>query len=409
MPQTEKICTASKEYLSIIHLDRLELTLRYLSDSTFKNFRTPDFLQEVQSYGQISLVLDNSKGIGAYHNTYMVHYNGVRVGKLHTANKMKKPEVEFDFDKAVLYSVNRKWWYEIFSSLKSELGLEYNNIKYAEIALDTTKNLCEAYRSLYDNTVDNKSFHHDYYKLHRSAKVDVLDNGTTFNIRGKCNMISIYEKTRYAEDYILDFFKLNGFSDSHVYRVEVRLNWNYLKSKMSYKKVRINLETLMDIGMLTTLFKMSVENKLTFSDLRTVHYDKSRNLVPDKVSILDDICLDTVGLVKFIPIPNYTHYMSDNVDENILRQLYYRYLESGKQEYFNAFMTSSKAACLKNDQILALFYKFNNRYKGNRTASTHERMEYAIIRYSKRPTFLISKLMSGIQYKLKKMLSLKIV
>lgn len=406
MHQTEKICTASQEYLSIIHLDRLELTLRHLSDSTFKNLRNPDYIQEVQSYGQISLFLDNSKGVGAYHNTYMVHYNGIRVGKLHTANKMKKPEVEFDFDKAVLYSVNRNWWYEIYSSLKSELGLEYNNIKYAEIALDTTKNLCDTYRSLYDNTVDNKSFHHDYYKLRRGAKVDVLDNGTTFNIRGKCNMISIYEKTSYAEDYILDFFKLNGLGGRPVFRVEARLNWNYLKSKMSYKKVRIDLETLLDIGMLTTLFKMSVENKLTFSDLRTVHYDKSRNLVSDKVCIIDDICLDTAGLVKFIPIPNFTHYKSDNVDENILRQLYYRYLESGKQEYLIAFMTSTKAACLKNDQVLTLVYKFSSRYKGNRTSSTQERMKYAEIRISKRPKFLFSKLMSGIQLKLKKMLPL---
>jgi hypothetical protein len=318
---------------------------------------------------------------------------------------MKKPEVEFDFDKAVLYSVNRKWWYQIFSTLKSELGLEYNNIKYAEIALDTTKNLCDAYRSLYDNAVDNKSFHHDYYKLHWGAKVDILNNGTTFNIRGKCNMISIYQKTSYAEDYILDFFKLNGFGDNPVYRVEARLNWNYLKSKMSYKKVRIDLETLLDIGMLTTLFKMSIENKLTFSDLRTAHYDRSRNLVSDKVSILDDICLDTAGLVKFIPIPNFTHYKSDNVDENILRQLYYRYLESGKQEYFIAFMTSTKAACLKDDQVLKLVYKFNSRYKGNRTSSTQNRMEYAEIRISKRPKFLFSKLMLGIQRKLKKMLS----
>lgn len=409
MHQKENICTASPEYLSIIHLDRLELTLRHLRNSSLTNFRNPDFIQEVQSYGQISLVLDNSKGVGAYHNTFVVHYDGIRVGKLHTANKMKKPEVEFDFDKAVLYSVNRKWWYEIFSSLKSELGLEYNNIKYAEIALDTTKNLCDAYRNLYDNTIDNKSFHHDYYKLHRGAKVDVLDNGATFNIRGKCNMISIYEKTSYAEDYILDFFKLNGFGSRPVYRVEARLNWNYLKSKMSYKKVKIDLETLMDIGMLTTLFKMSVENKLTFSDLRTKHYDKSRNLVPDKVCVLDDICLDTAGLVKFIPIPNSNHYKSDNVDENILRQIYYRYLESGNQKYLIAFMASTKAACFKNDQVLTLVYKFNSRYKGNRTASAQDRMEYATIRYSKKPKFPFSKLISRIECKLKKMLSLKFV
>lgn len=375
MEPLENIGEESQKYLNIIHLDRLEITLKQGNNSAFRNYRNPDLIQEKQNYGLFSLYLDNTIGAAAYYHTYIVHYKGNKVGKLHSANKMRKPEVEFDFDKTVLYSVNGKWWHEILTSLQAELGLEYNNIKYAEIALDTSKNLVEAFRGLYDKTVDNKSCHHKDYRLQRNSKVDILDNGTTFNIRGKCNMISIYEKSSYAEDYIKEFFKLNGFGDSPVYRVEARLNWNYLKSKMSYKQVRINLETLLDTKMLTTLFKMSVENKLAFSDLRSKQYDKNRNLVSAKVSILDDITIESGNLIKYIPVSSKFHYKSQSIDENIIRQSYYRYLETNNAEYLEIVKANCKIIGLSSSQLQSLINKFNARYKGDRTEEIQTRME----------------------------------
>lgn len=44
-----------------------------------------------------------------------------------------------------------------------------------------------------------------------------------------------------------------------------------------------------------------VENKLTFNDIRTKHYDNSRNVKFNKVSILDDIPLDFARLLRFNP------------------------------------------------------------------------------------------------------------
>jgi len=401
--QIDNICTRSPNYVSILHIDRLQITLKHSSSSIFKNYWNPDLVPQEQVYGKISLFLDNSKGASAYHHTFNVFCEGLKIGKLHTANKMRKPEIEFDIDKEVLYSIDEKWWYKAYDSVKEELGLVFNNINYVEIALDTTKNLVEEYRSLYFCTVNNMCSINNYYKMSGNAVVDILDNGNTFNIRGTCNFISIYEKTRHAENYILDFFKSNGFGDCPVFRVEARLNWNYLKSKMHNKNVLINLETLLDRKMLATLFKMSVENKLIFSDLRTKSYDSNRNIKFQKVAILSDIHLDTAGLLKYNPELRNQHYKSENSDENILRQNFYRFLETDKQEYFRIFKANGKVAGLDDRQLLSLIEKFNSRYKGNRTATVQSRMDYAVRWYSKRPKLDLNNVWSAIAFKMKLM------
>lgn len=403
MNQTDNICTRTQNYVSILHIDRLQITLKHLSSSIFKNYRNPDLIPQEQVYGKIRLFLDNSKGASAYHHTFIVFYKGFKIGKLHTANKMRKPEIEFDIEKEVLYSVDENWWHEVYDSVKTEFGLVFNNINYVELALDTTKNLVEEYRSLYSCTVNNKSSVNYYFKMPGNAVVDVLNNGNTFNIRGTCNSISIYEKTCHAEKYILDFFKSNGFGDCPVYRVEARLNWNYLKSKMHNKKVLINVETLLDRKMLATLFKMSVENKLIFSDLRTRCYDSNRNVKFQKVTIINDIHMDTARLLKFNPELRNQHYKSENTDENILRQNYYRFLETNNQEYFRIFNASGKVAGLDDSQLLTLMEKFNSRYKGNRTATVQSRMDYAIKWYSKRPKLDLNIVWSAIVFKMKLM------
>ncbi len=177
MTQKDNICSGSQEYVSILHLDRLRITLKHLDTSTFKNYYNPDIIPEEQIYGKIRLLLDNTRGAGAYYHTFLVFYQGIRVGKLHTANKRRKPDLEFDFDKQTLYAVDETWWHQILETLKAELGLGYNNINYAEIALDTTKNLIKEFRSNFSDTESNKAGVNSYFKLRKGTKVDVLDNG----------------------------------------------------------------------------------------------------------------------------------------------------------------------------------------------------------------------------------------
>ncbi|MBN1618665.1 hypothetical protein JW887_04995, partial [Candidatus Dojkabacteria bacterium] len=123
----------------------MNLTFRHTCFSTFKNIRNPDAIPERQKFGNIELMLDNRCGSNAYYHTFGVYHNGIKVGKLHTGSKMCKPDIEFDYDKQVLYSVSRDWWFDIYKTIKSELGLEYNNINYLEICVDSTMNFAEMY------------------------------------------------------------------------------------------------------------------------------------------------------------------------------------------------------------------------------------------------------------------------
>lgn len=400
MNQQENIGLIQDEYLSIIHLDRLQITFYHQQGSVFKNFRNPDLIPVEQVYNHVRLLLDNSKGASAYHFTFIVFYNNIKVGRLHTANKLKKNDIEFDYDKVVLYSIDEHWWYEIYTALISDLGLVCNNINYVEIAVDTTKNLVDAYRNIFSNSINNRSKFNSYFELPPEVKVDVLNNGSTFNIRGTCNMISIYEKTNNAENYISNYFNLNGFEDMKVYRVEARLNWNYLKSKMYNRKILINIETLLDKKMLATLFKISVENKLTCKDLRTKYYDKNRNIKFEKVSILDDIHFDSADLLKANPELNCKHFKTEDV-KSILTQVYYRYLMSGNKKYFKSIINISDAGGYDHNHTYEVIKKFNMKYKGNRTLTINQRMEFVLRHFAKKTPVSINDLFRSISLKLK--------
>jgi hypothetical protein len=400
--QKDKICTDSHKYVSILHLDRLQITLKHLDSSIFKNHYNPDTFPAEQSFGRIRLLLDNSKGASAYHHTFIVFFDGQKVGKLHAGNKLHKPDLEFDFDKEILYAVDETWWYNVYESVKDELGVVFNNINYVEIALDTTKNLVEDFRLKYTNTEENKSSVNCFFRMNRGAVVDVLDNGHTFNIRGTCNNISIYTKTSHAESYILDFFKLNGFGDTDVYRLEARLNWNYLKTKMNYKKVLVNVETLLDKRLLATLFKISTENKLIFSDLRTKYYDNNRNIKFEKTSVIDDVQIETAELLKYNPELKNNHYKADNVDENILRQTFYMYVQTGNKQYLYNIKHCAEAASMNYAYVHNLLQNFACKYRGNQTKESQQRMDKAIMYYKKRKnagilTKLLNKLVLRVQ------------
>ena len=280
------------QHRSILHIDRLNLTFRHTIFSPFKNAKNPDALIERQRYGDIELILDNNCGAAAYYHTFSVYFQGHKVGKLHTASKFNKTDIEFDYEKYVHYCNQNDWWFVIYKALLTELGFEFNNINYIEICLDTTYNLPDAFGFMHANSEKNKYRFNSYFKPLLTYEKMTLIMGLVL-LTGQKNYFHIYNKTQYCEDFIKDFYQLNGFTNESIYRLEIRLDWNYLKSLINRKNVLITPEILLDRGMLAKIFELSVKNKLTFYDLREKVYDHNRNAKFKKVSLMDNLNLDT--------------------------------------------------------------------------------------------------------------------
>lgn len=155
MKFSDNISAVQSEYKCLIHLDRLSITFRLWSGSTFHDIRNPDFIPQEQIFGEITLIHDTSPGLGAYYHTYKVFYRGLLVGKLHAATKLKKNELQFDFSKEVFYAFHFAYWFEVYSALTKSLGIIYNNIRYVEIEVDTNKDVVGQFSSLYQNTICN--------------------------------------------------------------------------------------------------------------------------------------------------------------------------------------------------------------------------------------------------------------
>ena len=140
--------------------------------------------------------------------------------------------------------------------------------------------------------------------------------------------------------------------------------------------MNINVETLLDPQKLATIFEISTLPKLTFYDLTEKFYSANRNPVYTTVSILEDLPIATAEIGKVNPTLQVNHYKK-SVDENIIRQNYYRFLECGNNEYLRNFKASAKVAAINNNQLLALITKFNNKFMGDRREDIITRMELA--------------------------------
>lgn len=363
-----------EHYRCLIHLDRLVITLKLTDDSKFRDVRNPDNIPTIQDFGDITLQHDCSPGSGAYYHSYRVHYKGLIAGMLHTSNKLRKNEVQFQYNKELFYSYHSSFWFEVYKSITQSLGLEYNNIHYAEIAVDTDKDVFKQFQYFYHNMAENKSGRSDRYSVKKGTMIHTMNNGSSFIVDGSDNTIAIYTKSDYAEEFILDYFRLNGFGEVPVYRIECRLKWNYIRYLRNKKHLNIDLETLSDPRKLASIFKTTTINKLSFKDQLMKSYDNNRNITYPKVSILDDLPIEIAEIGKLKDTFSSTHYSSNSVDENILRQNYYRYLETGKKDYLRNLITSGKAAGYELEQIGKFILKFNRSYKGHRTNIFYERM-----------------------------------
>ncbi len=113
---------------------------------------------------------------------------------MHTATKNVKTELQFDFSKEIFYSFHPGYWYEVYSALKDELGLIYNNIMYLEISIDTNKDLVALFAFYFNNCLNNKLRASDrYFLIRKNTSVSVMSNGSSFIIDGSDNKIAIYK------------------------------------------------------------------------------------------------------------------------------------------------------------------------------------------------------------------------
>ncbi len=372
-----KIGDGVKGYKSLIHLDRLSLTLRLWSGSTFQDIRNPDFIPQEQTFGEIILIHDISPGLGAYYHTYRVFYKGSFVGKLHTSTKLKKNELQFDFSKEVFYAFHNTFWSEVYNALKTNLGIRYNNIKYMEIAIDTNKDLVGCFGSLYQNTASNNLRTGNRYKLKANTIVHVMNNGHSFVIEGAENEIAIYNKTRHAENFIKEYFSNNGLGNIEVHRIEARLTWNYIRYLRNRKGLDISVESLQDPGKLVSIFKISTINKITFKDTSVSTFDNNRNKQFQTISIIDELDIEAAEIGRLNPGIQASHYKTKSIDENIMRQNYYLFLETGNRKYLKNFKTSGSIAGYGELQLINFVERLNGKYNGNRTHVISERMAFA--------------------------------
>jgi hypothetical protein len=367
----------SGNYKCLIHIDRLSITFKHWSGSTFQDIRNPDNILSEQAYQNITLMYDIAPGPGAFYHSFKVFHKGFLVGRLHSATKLKKHELQFDFSKEVFYSFYSGYWYEVYAAIMDELGLKYNNIRYVEIALDTDKRIVEQYGYYYMNTCNNNLRTNDLYFMRKNTPVNVMNNGSSFVIGGSENEVVIYKKSNFAEDYIQNYFINNGLNGKEVNRIESRLSWNYIRYMRNKKQLDVNVETLLDPKKLITIFQISTLNKLTFIDVLSKNFDGSRNPQYKKVSVIDDLPLESVEIGILNKTLRTSHYKTELVDENILRQNYFRFLETGQREYLRNFNASRKVAGFNKNQLSDMINKFNHRYNGNRTPEINNRMKDA--------------------------------
>jgi hypothetical protein len=388
-------------YKCLIHLDRLSITFKHWSGSTFHDVRNPDFITGEQIYNTITLMHDSSPGIGAFYHTFKVLYKGYVVGKLHSATKLKKHELQFDFSKQVFYSFSPDFWHEVYLAIKDELGLVYNNIHYLEVSIDVNKNLVEAFGTYYGNCLNNFLRLGGRYQMRKGTVVNVMGNGASFLIGGSENSIEIYNKSAHAEQFILDYFESNGLAGQEVHRIEARLSWNYIRHLRNRKHLSIDVETLLDEKKLATIFQESTKNKIVFDDTMFKTYDKHGNPHYKRVSVVDELPIISAEIGQLNQSLQTYHYKNDLVDERILRQCYYRFLETGQRIYFQNFKSIAKVAGLDKREALFLIKKFNFKYKGSRTLNILEKMEYVTNEYSRNPMLYLNLIWSGIVFKMK--------
>ena len=150
------------------------------------------------------------------------------------------------------------------------------------------------------------------------------------------------------------------------------------------------------------MFRISTKNKTLFKDTQTKICYKNRNAKYKGISITDDLPIETAEIGRLNPEMKNNHYKDNKiVDVNILRQIYYRFLETGNGSYYKNFKASAAVAGYDDSRLRTCILKFNSRYKGNRTGEISQRMQYAMEKVSSSKSVLFQKIFLAMAFKLK--------
>ncbi|MFW6046503.1 MAG: hypothetical protein ACOCP4_01785 [Candidatus Woesearchaeota archaeon] len=367
----EDLRTASKqihEYL--LHLDRLIIT--YATVNNAINNVSDSF-----STNSFEFIYDNQSVDRYYLRNYKVYNQGIYIGTLRTKNKLKNPYVEFEFNKQIFYYDSKNLWYRLALKIENELNIKFNNIRYAEIALDSLKKFFELAYELYHNSTKHKGCKNPIYEqVNKNIPVSILHDENQIKIGGSTKSIVIYNKSNYAEDYIKEFFANNGLTGNSVNRLECRFDSKYLSTFQTNRDIRVDLKSLADDGTLAEIFLLFVKTNLEYKDLRTKRYNNNRNVEYDRVSIIDGFDFETKNLEKFNASFRTSHYKNDK-SMDAIRLLYYDYLDNDNIK-LKDIKRLAKRYKIKKNELLSLLKKWDKNYNGSKTKSIKAKMNYAI-------------------------------
>jgi hypothetical protein len=341
------------EEITIVQMDRLELTLQK-ENQNIKPIRE-------QNYGEIRLILDQTRPSPTYHYSFRIFYGGREVGILHYHHKFNSQLVEWDCAKDLLYTRDNKW-YQVYKKICAVFDLKLNNIKYIEIALDSTVDLVNKMNILYEQSTDKENSAIGIYQKMGTGKIMKNDDGKQFLIKGKTSSLMIYEKTSYAEDFIHSFYHLNGFNNRNVYRMETRIRWSCLRQVINRKGYLISAETLLDGKNLLAIFVECARPKLTYKDTRQHYFDKNKNKKFPLISVLDFVNFEYAKL----PVYNMEQKKSSELisgDENLIRKPYAEYLKNGNEHYLESIKHIVKANDISEESLLIYLSRFNKKNK----------------------------------------------
>jgi hypothetical protein len=133
----------------------------------------------------------------------------------------------------------------------------------------------------------------------------------------------------------------------------------------------------MDVRNLSSMFKISTVNKITFKDKSTRTCYINRNIKYQSISILDDLEIETAEFCILYPDLHRSHNKNNSVDEDIMQQNYFMFLETGNMKYLRNFKYRRSVAAYSRSQLLNFVNKQNTRYNGNRTQVIKDRKIFA--------------------------------
>jgi len=289
----------------IMVIDRLELHLTpklkgNKVDHDWIKLRTPEY-----GFYPISktITLKKTKQTDKnYQNIFNIFIDGQEVGQLFTDSKIANGRnlVKVKFNNRVFYT---DCWVTYYHAITAAFGLVINNIKYAEIAMDTTQDIFNLYKFYFLNSeiCAHEGFNPSFKQV-RKTRVQALNSLAQFVIGGGDKAASMYQKNpdilAKGKGYITDYYNLNGLdTNKPIDRVELRL-----KAK-AIKRYNIQIEDLFTHAGLEAIFVSQMQDTLSFYNLNATYHDANRNKKCERVDIIDFTAFTTTAMRPTVPTP----------------------------------------------------------------------------------------------------------